>query len=145
MQVQAALIVMSIMGCDDSGSQCVMLAESQPKWDTVAECDAASEGELQTYSNVNYPVIVAVCQTQTTVASAQPNAPEAQPSAAAELTEAGPPEPDAKEQSPRTLVELMSNLADKAAPLTNSVKSVLIDKPVHVVKDSYSWVVRKLH
>lgn len=140
MQVQAALIIMTIMGCDDSGTQCVMLSESQPKWDTVAACDAQSENELKNYNNVNYPVVVAVCQTQTTVASSEATTPEPPQ----EKVEAGPPEPP-QDSAPKTLVQLMSNLADKAAPLTDSVKSVLIDKPVHVVKDSYSWVVKKLH
>ncbi len=141
MQVQAALIIMTIMGCDDSGSQCAVLAENQTKWETVAQCDDASEGALDEYSNANYPVIVAVCQTETAVGTAEATTPES----ATDLAAAPPPPPPSTEdKSPKTLVELVSNLADKAKPLTDSVKSVLIDKPVHVAKDSYSWVVRKL-
>ncbi len=140
MQVQAALIIMTIMGCDDSGSQCAMLAEKPTQWETVAQCDDASEDALDEYSNADYPVIVAVCQTETAVGTAEATTPENPTDLAA-----APPPPPAEDKSPKTLVDLASNLADKAKPLTDSVKSVLIDKPVHVVKDSYSWVVRKLH
>jgi hypothetical protein len=140
MQVQAALVIMSIMGCDDSGTQCVTLSQNESTWETLDQCDNASADALNNFPDANYPVVVALCQTETAQGTPEAVTPEQD----ADVAEATVPEPPVKEQKPKTLVELMSNLTDKAAPITESVKSVLIDKPVHVVKDSYSWVVKKL-
>ncbi len=141
MQVQAALIIMSIMGCDDSGTQCVTLSQNQSTWETLEQCDDASADTLNNFPDANYPVVVALCQTETALGASETTTPEQ----GTDVAEATAPEPPLKEQKPKTLADLMSNLTDKAAPITESVKSVLIDKPVHVVKDSYSWVVKKLH
>ncbi len=43
MQVKTAMIVMAIMGCDDSATKCTQLSLSEPKWETVAACDKDSE------------------------------------------------------------------------------------------------------
>ncbi len=53
MQVKTAMIVMAIMGCDDSATKCTQLSLSEPKWETVAACDKDSEQELARYSNVH--------------------------------------------------------------------------------------------
>jgi len=61
--MQAALIIMTILGCDDSATQCHYVEMRDERWATVQSCDAASEDRLRTYSNLDYPVVVAVCQT----------------------------------------------------------------------------------
>ena len=58
-----ALIVMTILGCDDSVSQCHYVSTVNGTWETVAKCDAESQKQLPKFSNSNYPVIVAVCET----------------------------------------------------------------------------------
>ena len=58
-----ALIVMTILGCDDSVSQCHYVSTVSGTWQTIAVCDAESKRQLPKFSNVNYPVIVAVCET----------------------------------------------------------------------------------
>ncbi|MCF3639798.1 hypothetical protein LXM94_07420, partial [Rhizobium sp. TRM95111] len=61
--MQAALIVMTILGCDDSVTQCHYIDTVNRSWQTVALCDAQSETQIARYQNRSYPVIVAVCET----------------------------------------------------------------------------------
>ncbi|WP_299863777.1 hypothetical protein [uncultured Hoeflea sp.] len=61
--MQTALILMTILGCDDSATQCHYLEMLDERWTTIQACNAVSEDRLSAYSNVNYPVVVAVCQT----------------------------------------------------------------------------------
>ena len=60
--MNAALIVMTILGCNDSGTDCHYIATAQERWPTVAMCDAVSEDHLPTYANQPYPVLISVCQ-----------------------------------------------------------------------------------
>src|SRR4051812_3547966 len=66
--MKAAFVLMSILGCDDSGAHCQPVATLQHQWPTIAACDAASDKMLATYKNVRYPNLVAVCQTAGTTA-----------------------------------------------------------------------------
>lgn len=61
--MQTALILMSILGCDDTATQCHHIEVLEQRWATLQACDADSEKQLSTYSSINYPVVVAVCQT----------------------------------------------------------------------------------
>ncbi|AKI00850.1 hypothetical protein IMCC20628_02146 [Hoeflea sp. IMCC20628] len=61
--MQAALIIMTILGCDDTATQCHHVEMLQERWATIQACDAVSEAKLRTFSNLDYPVVVAVCQT----------------------------------------------------------------------------------
>lgn len=61
--MQAALIIMTILGCDDTATQCHHIEMLDERWATIQACDAVSEDKLATFSNLNYPVVVAVCQT----------------------------------------------------------------------------------
>ena len=72
MQVKAAMIMMSIMGCNDGGTHCVPLATTDAKWPTVAACDKESEASLQKYANAHYPMIIAVCQSPQMAATSAP-------------------------------------------------------------------------
>ena len=59
--MRAAFIVMSILGCDDSGANCLPVASIEQQWQTIAACDASSETHLAKYVNINYPMVVLVC------------------------------------------------------------------------------------
>lgn len=61
--MQTALIIMTILGCDDTATQCHYVEMLDERWANIQSCDAASEEKLQTYSIISYPVVVAVCQT----------------------------------------------------------------------------------
>jgi hypothetical protein len=61
--MQTALIIMTILGCDDSATQCHYVEMLDERWATIQECDAHSEDRLRGYANIDYPVVVAVCQT----------------------------------------------------------------------------------
>ena len=60
--MKAALIVMTIMGCDDSATQCHYIDTVDRSWQTVALCDAQAETYINRHQDRNYPVIVAVCE-----------------------------------------------------------------------------------
>ena len=60
--MKAALIVMTIMGCDDSATQCHYIDTVDRSWQTVALCDAQAETYINRHQDKNYPVIVAVCE-----------------------------------------------------------------------------------
>ena len=144
MQVKGAMIVMAIMGCDDSATKCTQLSLSEPRWETVAACDKDSEQELARYSNVKYPMVIAICQSpevtkaeamqDNTASPKQPQGPVAPPSAA---------ETAAKEQEKPNLLQRTFGVIKEAIPTTEGVKSAVV-KPVHVIADGYSWVVRKI-
>lgn len=143
MKLEAAMIMMTVLGCDDSGVECVPVEVYEPKWETIAACDADAEGVLETFSNSNtsYPMIVAVCETPVDAASADTlYSNEEQASAAVEN-----PVEQVSEEKPKkqTLVDLVAELADKAKPLTRGLQSS-VDKPVHIVKDGYAWVIHKI-
>jgi hypothetical protein len=137
--MKAAFIVMSILGCDDSGVRCLPVASVAQQWPTVALCDAASERELSKFKNVNYPMVVAVCQTADTTALADSEADLAEndPTAAAQ-----PPVPPKAEEHPGITARAIK-LFEYAIPSKTALKST-ITKPVHFVTDTYSWVARKV-
>ncbi|NKM56326.1 hypothetical protein GFL21_17665 [Rhizobium anhuiense] len=134
--MQAVLIAMTILGCDDSISQCNYLATVDKRWETVAACDAEAERRLKTYVNVNYPSVIAVCEAPKTVAAAEPPKPAPAPPAVAEATE----------QRPQGLLGFADNIAQQVRDHLPSGKSVkdTLTKPVHFVSTSYSWVVTRL-
>lgn len=144
MQVKTAMIVMAIMGCDDSATKCTQLSLSEPRWDTVAACDKDSEQELARYSNVHYPMVIAICQSpevgkaeamqDNTAIQQQPQGPVQQPA---------PAETAAQEQKKPNLLERTFGVIRKAIPTTEGIKSAVV-KPVHVIADGYTWVVRKI-
>jgi len=165
--MQAALIIMTILGCDDSATQCYYVEMREERWATVQACDAASEDRLKTYSNLDYPVVVAVCQTpgdtglaevaeepaQDLVATAVPDADtsltSATPIPKAPIPETEIADPDVEEPADPVssdaepgMTTRVLNLVKEALPEKASVKA-LVSEPVHVVADSYSWVVQR--
>ncbi|MBB3135014.1 hypothetical protein FHS26_002752 [Rhizobium pisi] len=141
--MQAVLIAMTILGCDDSVSQCNYVATVDKRWETVAACDAEAERRLKAYANVNYPSVIAVCEAPKALAAAEPPKPAPLAAAAPEIA-TGVPEPA---EEPVRLASFAENIAGQVRahlPSGSDVKETL-SKPVHFVSASYSWVVTRLN
>jgi hypothetical protein len=139
--MKAAFIVMSILGCDDSGSTCSPVAQVQDQWQTIAACDAASEKHLAAYSNVPFPMVVAVCQTADTTALADSTEDASQMSVASRSL-APAPSPSQADGN-KGIAERAMNLVKHAIPSRRALEDT-VTYPVHVVTDTYSWVARKI-
>jgi hypothetical protein len=140
--MKAAFVIMSILGCNDSGANCLPVATISRQWPTIALCDAASEKELSAYTNVNYPMVVAVCQTADTTALSDS---EDDAAALADLRDhsSNVPEPPAAKKARIGLASRALTLFYKVVPSRKALFGTL-EKPVHVVTDTYSWVARKI-
>lgn len=152
--MKTALIVMTILGCDDTVTQCHYIDTVESTWQSVALCDAESEAKMTRYQNANYPVVVAVCEDRKDPQNAgapQAVAPPAGAEAGALPAPAGrvaapaPPEAPAPAASAsnedgitvRTIAMLKRNLPDRAA-----IRDT-VTKPFRYAENGYSWVVRK--
>ncbi|ARQ58358.1 UNVERIFIED_ORG: hypothetical protein GGE64_000339 [Rhizobium etli] len=136
--MQAVLIAMTILGCDDSVSQCSYVATVDKRWETVAACDAEAERRLKSYANVHYPSVIAVCEAPKAVAAAEPPKPAPIP--------APVPAPEPVEEPVGKLASFAENIAGQVRahlPSGRDVKETL-SKPVHFVSASYSWVVTRI-
>lgn len=161
--MQTAFIIMSILGCDDTATQCHYVEMLDQRWATIQACDAGSEDKLRTYSNLDYPVVVAVCQTPNdaglTEVRAEPAevsvtasgseqaaaAPEGVPVPKVDIPVAGPvlpPEQAFAAEDHPGMTSRVFNLVKGALPEAASLKA-LVSEPVHVVTDSYSWVAQR--
>ncbi|MBY4606896.1 hypothetical protein K6M90_04330 [Rhizobium sp. 9T] len=132
--MQAVLIAMTILGCDDSVTQCSYVATVDKRWETVAACDAEAERRLKAYANVSYPSVIAVCEAPKAVAAAEPPKP------------APIPAPEPVEEPVGKLASFAENIAGQVRahlPSGRDVKETL-SKPVHFVSASYSWVVTRI-
>ncbi len=148
MQVKTAMIVMAIMGCDDSATTCTQLSLSEPRWETVAACDKDSEQELARFSNAKYPMVIAICQSPEVgkAEAMQDNAIHQPQQAPPQQTPTQPSQPSetASQQAPKpNLLERTFGAIKEAIPTTDGIKQT-VGKPVHVIADGYSWVVRKI-
>ncbi|ARM12483.1 MULTISPECIES: hypothetical protein [Rhizobium] len=136
--MQAVLIAMTILGCDDSVSQCSYVATVDKRWETVAACDAEAERRLKAYANVSYPSVIAVCEAPKALAAAEP--PKSAP------VPASIPAPEPVEQPVGKLASFAEDIAGQVRahlPSGQDVKETL-SKPVHFVSASYSWVVTRI-
>lgn len=153
--MQAALILMTILGCDDTATMCHHIETRDERWATIQACDAVSEDKLGLYSDTSYPVVVAVCQTPQDAGLAEvagePAEPQVDPAEAARTIPADLlPKADIPAPQPETaLSETDPGLASRVLqrfkdvlPEAESLKA-LVAEPVHVVTDSYSWVARR--
>lgn len=64
------LIVMAVLGCADDGAQCQLVHRLPTTYSSVAACNKAAETELGRLSNLDYPTIMAQCQTDTGASAA---------------------------------------------------------------------------
>lgn len=141
--MKAALIVMTIMGCDDSATQCHYIDTVGRSWQTVSLCDAQAETYINRHQNKNYPVIVAVCESsgdRITADVAKP-APDATPAdntlAATEV-----PVPAETTEAKQGLTARTLNFVKKAIPDKAALKAA-VTTPVRYAEDGYSWVVKR--
>lgn len=140
--MKAALIVMTIMGCDDSVTQCHYIDTTDRSWQTVSLCDADAESYINRHQNSPYPVIVAVCESMEDRDAgplAEGEADTADTPGTAVAQAPAPPDTKAKQGlAARTLDFVKGALPDAA-----DVRAVFV-KPVHTIEDGYAWVVRRL-
>lgn len=152
--MQTALILMTILGCDDSISQCKYVDTVKQQFVSVELCDAASEKMLAGYGNVAYPTVVAVCRKADDPAIAaidgapQPPktekvTPAIKPSVTADIQPGAVTVPEPAEDQRKSLATRAIDTVREALPGKADVKMVF-ETPIHVVADSYSWVARKL-
>lgn len=152
-EMNAALVVMTILGCNDAGTDCHYIATAEERWPTVTMCDTVSEDHLPAYANQPYPVLIAVCQDpavagiplprpETLPASDQtakadtPAAGETQQNT--QITQAEPVSPEEAETLAGRAIQRVRNVL----PTTEGVKT-LMAKPVRLVEGGYSWVARR--
>ncbi|WP_137128811.1 hypothetical protein [Rhizobium sp. FY34] len=136
--MQAALIMMTILGCDDSATDCQYIATLNQRWPSIALCDSVSEKELQAFVNVSYPVVIAVCQDPTITeakAATSPSLP---------LKQTPTPQSPAQERAQeQTLAQQAITRAKTILPDAEKMRH-LVRSPLRLAEDGYSWVVRKL-
>ncbi|MGD9481420.1 hypothetical protein [Shinella sp. G-2] len=155
--MKAALIVMTIMGCDDSATQCHYIDTVDRSWQTVSLCDAQAETYINRHQDRNYPVIVAVCESvgnrmTADIAKPAPEATQAESKTADSkpvevapsetMAEAEIPVPDATEEVKQGLAARTLNFVKKAIPDAASLKAA-VTTPVRYAEDGYSWVVKR--
>lgn len=137
--MKTALIMMTILGCDDSVNQCEFVETPSERYVSIELCNAASEQVLGRYTNIGYPTAVAVCQMP------PPEITEAlavQTPAPANPTEtAVGPEPT--EEQKKTLKDKAIDAVREVLPGKAQIK-MIFEKPIHVVSESYSWVAKKI-
>lgn len=134
--MKAALIVMTILGCDDSATQCHYVATADRTWQSVAQCDAESEKQLGLHSQSNYPMMVAVCETSGKDMTAE--AAVEDPAANDAITDTFDTNPAAKPNIAERTIALFKS----ALPRTDRLKAV-VTGPVRYVEDGFSWVAKK--
>ncbi|WP_176083886.1 hypothetical protein [Martelella sp. HB161492] len=141
--MQAMLIMMTIFGCDDSLTQCEYIDTAATHYDTIAHCDSALETTLARYEKANYPTIIAVCQDPDKPPQMLAgNMPEQAPAEA-------PATADNNDQPSPGSIAMLRNFAGgllnsiRASLPSNETISAALVKPVHIVTNSYSWVLRK--
>jgi hypothetical protein len=142
--MNAALIVMTILGCNDGGTDCHYIATAEQRWPTIAMCDAVSEEHLPAYANHPYPLLIAVCQNppdagvKEAAAVPSPLQPESETSRQDDGAPAAPVSPEDAQTLAGRAIERVRNVL----PTTEGVKTVMV-KPVRLVEDGYSWVARR--
>jgi hypothetical protein len=144
--MNTALIVMTILGCNDSGTDCHYIATAQERWPTVAMCDAVSEERLPTYANHPYPVLIAVCQNPQIAGVTEPAlVPGERPDQGLYTPPADPNvtlPAEVTVQDAETLAARAIQRVRNVLPTTEGVRT-LMTKPVRLVEDGYSWVARR--
>ena len=158
--MKTAIILMTIMGCDDSATQCHHIQTIDQNYASVAQCNAETDKMLDSLEAADYPMILAVCEakpeTSEQVAGVveQANPAPVEASSTVEV-DAGmpavPPRPKADVANRQRALAPEAEEAVSPGVLTSvrqrlqgiSLKDVAM-KPVHVVTDGYSWAMRKI-
>ncbi|SIQ76210.1 hypothetical protein SAMN05880590_10753 [Rhizobium sp. RU35A] len=139
--MRTALVMMTILGCDDSGNDCQYIATLQQRWPTIELCNAVSEKELASFANVSYPVVIAVCQ-DPTLAARPPAGKAPVPTARPEQPQQALTPAEEREQE-QSLAQTAINRVKDILPSREAVGNV-VTSPVRMVQDGYAWVARRL-
>lgn len=57
-----AYFVIAILGCADGGSACTPVATLQTRYESAAQCSAATTAALEANTNFDYPTLLARCR-----------------------------------------------------------------------------------
>jgi hypothetical protein len=139
--MNAAIIAMTILGCDDAVKDCQYIATLQQRWPSIEMCNAVSEQQLASFANVSYPVVIAVCQDPKASETADNAAPQVQ----APETETAARQPETEEQKreeERGMAARAIGRVTSVLPSSDGIRT-LFGKPVRLVENSYSWVAKK--
>ncbi|MBB4122250.1 hypothetical protein [Martelella radicis] len=145
----AALIVVTILGCDDSLTRCQYIDTSPDTYESVALCDEALERDLSHYKYSEYASVIGVCRSEDEPIEAAlggmavAGIPEDQKKLVAETQ---PGDRDHLPQHGNRLLILADGALGKAVsvlPDKAQVRAVLV-APVDAVKDGYAWAVGRL-
>lgn len=138
--MRTALVMMTILGCDDSATDCHYVATINQRWPTIELCNAVSEKELSAFTNISYPTVIAVCQdpSSATVKADALAAGDVIPS-----SKAATPDPAEKRAEEQSLAREALSRLKTVLPSRENMRS-LVERPVHLVEDGYSWVIRKI-
>lgn len=137
--MRTVMVMMTILGCDDSATDCRYVATLEQRWPTLELCNAVSDKELAAFANISYPVVIAVCQ-DPTVVKAETAVPTQKPAATLPIEPTTPEEQRAQEQN--LAQQALARVRD-VLPSGDSVRN-LVQSPVRLVEGGYSWVARKL-
>ncbi|MDP9839488.1 hypothetical protein J2T09_004264 [Neorhizobium huautlense] len=139
--MNAAIIAMTILGCDDAVKDCQYIATLQQRWPSIEMCNAVSEQQLASFANVSYPVVIAVCQDPTAPETADNLVPQAKPPVSE--TAAKPAETEEqKREEERGMAARAIGRVTSVLPSSDGIRT-LFGKPVRLVENSYSWVAKK--
>lgn len=142
--MNSALIVMTILGCNDSATDCRYISTVDQRWPTVAMCDAVSEDRLPSYANQPYPVIIAVCQNPDDAieTATQSQTPPVRDQASEPIAAAPEPNSEVSEKQKEGLASRAIQRVRNVLPTTEGVKT-LVTTPVRLVEGGYSWVAKR--
>jgi hypothetical protein len=62
--------VIAILGCADGGSACTQVATLQTRYESEAQCSAATASALEANTNFDFPTLLARCRPGTAATSA---------------------------------------------------------------------------
>ena len=63
--------VIAILGCADGGSSCTQVATLQTRYESAAQCSAATAAALEANTDFDYPTLLARCSEGSAALSAQ--------------------------------------------------------------------------
>jgi acyl-CoA synthetase (AMP-forming)/AMP-acid ligase II len=70
LEMGPATFVIAILGCADGGTSCTPVATLQTRYESEAQCSAATVPALEQNNNFDYPTLVARCRRASAPASA---------------------------------------------------------------------------
>lgn len=136
-----AMVMMTILGCDDGVRDCQYVATLKQRWTSVELCNAVSEKELAHFANVSYPVVIAVCQNPKEIAAAP--AKPASPQPATQVANPAVPTPEEELVDERSLALKAIEEVSSILPSKEAMRE-LVHGPVRVVQGGYTWVAKRL-